>query len=89
MVEHCTREKEIDELKAEVGRLRDLQYTDHDLLIKLDVKMDSMSIILAQLVSKVEYLANQPANSFNKLKIAGASSLVGAIIAYLFSMLIQ
>ena len=85
----CKREKEIDEIKDEVRRLRDFQYTDHDLLIRLDIKMDGVTTVLETLVEKVELLTAQPGDRYDKLKLAGLVTLITSIITYFLQMVLS
>ena len=83
----CTKEKAIEEMKAELIRLRDFQYTDHDLLIRLDIKFDTLSEMMNRVDAKLTQLMEQPADRFEKLKLAGASAFITGIIAYIVAML--
>lgn len=78
----CTKEKIIEEMKAELIRLRDFQYTDHDLLIRLDIKFDTLSEMMEKVDAKLTQLMEQPADRFEKLKLAGAVAFVTAVVTY-------
>jgi hypothetical protein len=84
----CRREKEIDELKERVKYLEDFQRSDHDLLVRLDVKLDNMNSVLETLVEKVESLMNKPADRYEKLKIAITVTAVTAIITYVINLVL-
>ena len=83
----CTKEKAIEEMKAELIRLRDFQYTDHDLLIRLDIKFDTLSGMMERVDAKLTQLMEQPADRFEKLKLVALSTMVTGIVAYIVSVI--
>ena len=89
LVCQCTKEKAIEKLEQELIRLRDFQYTDHDLLVRLDSKMDNMNTVLETLVKKVDALSSQPADRFEKLKMVVVTTGITATVMYFFNLLIQ
>lgn len=89
LVCQCTKEREINELREEVKRLRENQYTDHDLLVRLDVKMGTMADSLETLIKKVDALVIQPSDRFEKLKVAGITAIVVFGINYIATFLFK
>lgn len=81
----CTKEKAIEEMKAELIRLRDFQYTDHDLLIRLDIKFDTLSEMMNKVDAKLTQLMEQPAGRYEKLKLVAMSTVITGIVAYIVS----
>jgi hypothetical protein len=84
----CTKEKAIEELKAEVARLRDFQHTDHDLLIRLDIKFDSLSEMMEKVDKKLNQLMEQPTKRYEHIKLAGAVAVVTAILSYFVNLIL-
>ena len=84
----CKKEREIDDLKKEIDNLKSLQYTDHDLLIRIDTKFDAMTGVIETLSNKIDILTTQPANRFEKLKLAAYVAVVTAVVTYVVQILI-
>jgi len=85
----CTKETAINDLKQEVTRLREFQYNDHDLLVRVDMRIDNMSTILESLVRKVDDLVAQPVNRYDKYKLTFAVAIITAIATYIANLIIS
>ena len=64
----CLKEREIDDLKKEFDNLKSLQYTDHDLLIRIDTKLDTFSNGLATLSQEIKEESVRPAKMIREFK---------------------
>ncbi len=64
----CKKEREIDDLKKEIENIKSLQFSDHDILIRIETKFDAMSPVLASLENEIRTNALQPQKQFEKLK---------------------
>jgi hypothetical protein len=81
MTDHfCTKEREIDELKKEFENIKSLQFTDHDLLIRIETKFDVMSDNIKTVSNKLDMLATQPSNRFEKLKMVAYASIITGVL---------
>jgi len=85
----CTRSHEIDQIKADIDRMRDIQFKDHDLLVQLDVKVSAIPDLFNRLALKVDLLMQQPSDRYEKLKLTGATAIIVYAITFISNFLFK
>jgi len=88
IVHVCRHDSKIAELSEGFKELRSHQYNDHDLLVRLDTKIDAMGTTLVKFTDSIEKMSTQPSERYEKLKISGISTAVGIVLTYLFTKMI-
>ena len=93
MADHvCIKESAINDIKKEIDNINSRQYTDHDLLIRIETVIETtfsrFSEEIKNLTLKVDELREQPTNRFEKLRLASYVAIATAVISYLVQYVI-